>query len=665
MMSIWNEYPNSNAHELNLDWIINKVKELSAEWAQTRTDWTNVQAAWEEMKAYVNNYFENLDVQNEINVKLDDMAESGELSPLIAPFVESGLPGVVQLQLPGVVALQIGDTVAAQLPYVVQVQLPDVVATYAAGQVAAWLAEHVNPETGYVIDDTLTIQGAAADAKAVGDAIGELRSALSYISDITGLKTDVTDLFTFTNGYYVNGSTGQKSSASANFSYSGYVNVEGYESIEVTMPVLSVTSTSMGNGFYTSNAQSSYISKSGNIVRYGADEVSYETREFSIPSTAKYFRTSWFADNGSYASLVSNFSCKVKKCGIVQNLSWQDVTGNKVDGYVNADDGEIKGSASYQRTEYVPIVDGLTYYYTGRLAKGTSVGGYNKEGVFVSNVLAPSESTSYTKQELTIPSGVKFIIASHIKSSSLVLTIEASGNIIKSLETQVSNILNDNIESVPLTSVSLFEKVGVLGDSFSSGAIYDIPSATSGAHYGMSWARILGRMEGIDCIPFASPGVNAKDYLTDIRCLPALLNADPCNLYVFLIGINSESVTGTVADINDEDYTQNPDTFCGNMGRIYAQLIVHAPSAKVIFVKPPKGSSARRSAVGDIATHYGCPCFDTLDDIFYHSALYKNNQGNGHPVGVTYAGMAQAMKRQIEKCMCDNISYFLNYTGND
>lgn len=189
-MSIWNEYPNSNAHELNLDWIINKVKELSAEWAQTRTDWTNVQAAWEEMKAYVNNYFENLDVQNEINVKLDDMAESGELSPLIAPFVESGLPGVVQLQLPGVVALQIGDTVAAQLPYVVQVQLPDVVATYAAGQVAAWLAEHVNPETGYVIDDTLTIQGAAADAKAVGDAIGELRSALS---DITGnIKIDYT-----------------------------------------------------------------------------------------------------------------------------------------------------------------------------------------------------------------------------------------------------------------------------------------------------------------------------------------------------------------------------------------------------------------------------------------------------------------------------------------
>jgi hypothetical protein len=42
----------------------------------------------------------------------------------------------------------------------------------------AWLDEHVDPDTGYVIDDTLTIQGAAADAKATGDVVGELKSAI-------------------------------------------------------------------------------------------------------------------------------------------------------------------------------------------------------------------------------------------------------------------------------------------------------------------------------------------------------------------------------------------------------------------------------------------------------------------------------------------------------
>ena len=37
-----------------------------------------------------------------------------------------------------------------------------------SGAVATWLAAHVDPDTGYIIDDTLTVSGAAADAKTVG-----------------------------------------------------------------------------------------------------------------------------------------------------------------------------------------------------------------------------------------------------------------------------------------------------------------------------------------------------------------------------------------------------------------------------------------------------------------------------------------------------------------
>jgi hypothetical protein len=41
-----------------------------------------------ELKAYVDNYFDNLDVQEEINNKLEDMAEGGELAGIIAQFLE-------------------------------------------------------------------------------------------------------------------------------------------------------------------------------------------------------------------------------------------------------------------------------------------------------------------------------------------------------------------------------------------------------------------------------------------------------------------------------------------------------------------------------------------------------------------------------------------------
>lgn len=51
---------------------------------------TELQNLFLELKNYVDNYFENLDVQQEINNKLDDMAESGELAEIIAQYVELG-----------------------------------------------------------------------------------------------------------------------------------------------------------------------------------------------------------------------------------------------------------------------------------------------------------------------------------------------------------------------------------------------------------------------------------------------------------------------------------------------------------------------------------------------------------------------------------------------
>ena len=50
---------------------------------------TELQNLYTQLKDYVDNYFENLDVQEEINNKLDDMAESGELAEIIAQYLDS------------------------------------------------------------------------------------------------------------------------------------------------------------------------------------------------------------------------------------------------------------------------------------------------------------------------------------------------------------------------------------------------------------------------------------------------------------------------------------------------------------------------------------------------------------------------------------------------
>ena len=164
-----NKYPYTDFHELNLDWFMGEFKKLVAEWEETKGEWNT-------LHDYVQNYFNNLNVQTEIDNKINAMILDGSFADIVSPFVTAALPALVAGQLPDVVAAQISAVVAAQISAVVADQLPAVAAAAAAQEVGTWLAAHIDPDTGYVIDDTLTVSQAAADAKTVGDWINMLFS---------------------------------------------------------------------------------------------------------------------------------------------------------------------------------------------------------------------------------------------------------------------------------------------------------------------------------------------------------------------------------------------------------------------------------------------------------------------------------------------------------
>ena len=114
--------------------------------------------AYTQLQGYVNDYFDNLDVQEEINTKLDAMAESGELSTLIEPFIPS--------------------------------------------LVTSWLDENVIIPTGGVVtlDPTLTSAVQAAPAKTVGDIFNNtirFKRALTTNDVLSGSDRTVTE-----TGYY-------------------------------------------------------------------------------------------------------------------------------------------------------------------------------------------------------------------------------------------------------------------------------------------------------------------------------------------------------------------------------------------------------------------------------------------------------------------------------
>ena len=247
-----------------LNEVIEQINTLTDNMEDYEEDLT---ATWLETKEYIDNYFDNLDVQQEINNKLDVMAESGALSTLLAPIVGTQIGGVVADQIGTTVANQIGGTVADQIDAVVadQIAVPTATAT------ASWLNAHVDPVgSAVIVDNTLTISGAAADAKTTGDCI---KTDEQMIWSITDSKLPCY----FTDGSYINGESGEKISV-VGWSSTDYIPISLYAEI-----VCKGGQNIDNNAYYSDKDEETFIS--GFRIK-STDTV------LSIPENAKYMRLS-------------------------------------------------------------------------------------------------------------------------------------------------------------------------------------------------------------------------------------------------------------------------------------------------------------------------------------------------------------------------------------
>ena len=86
------EYPYTDPYRYNDDWILNRVKELSLEWLKTQQEWNNTQEEFTSLKTFIQNYFAELDVQDEVNTKLDQMFTDGSLMSLFSWYIPYGTP---------------------------------------------------------------------------------------------------------------------------------------------------------------------------------------------------------------------------------------------------------------------------------------------------------------------------------------------------------------------------------------------------------------------------------------------------------------------------------------------------------------------------------------------------------------------------------------------
>ena len=218
-------------------------------------------------------------------------------------------------------------------------------------------------------------------------------------------------------------------------------------------------------------------------------------------------------------------------------------------------------------------------------------------------------------------------------------------------------------------SLAMFEKIGVIGDSFASGTIYLNGGNTS--EYNLSWPQVIGRKIGAEVANYTEGGLSTKDWLADANHgLPALLADSAKQLYILALGINDNTqinagtlALGTLADITS-DYTQNPESFYGNYGRIVGNIFNHAPKAKIVILSIARPTERQMDThLIAIANKLGLPYIQLTDDPYFESGLFYGSMSGNHPLAYGYAGMANAIQRLLETGIANNTTYFADYTG--
>ena len=210
-------------------------------------------------------------------------------------------------------------------------------------------------------------------------------------------------------------------------------------------------------------------------------------------------------------------------------------------------------------------------------------------------------------------------------------------------------------------TLSLFEKIGVVGDSYASGEL--VFDGKYVDHYEISWLQILARKNGFTGTNFSRGGMSTRTWLTYSECMPLMQSSDAQDLYILALGINDEalgaSYIGSEADIDN-----GADTFYGNYGKIIKAIQTKAPQAKLVIATIADNSDIAKKfneAITTIANHFTIPMIVQLDDPLFNSSFYKDNMIGGHPTAPVYSSMALAYERMIDRVMYDRYDYFSTY----
>lgn len=539
-MGIFQQFPYSNFHEFNLDQIIKIMREMQDEWEATKTE-------WDDMKDFINNYFDNLDVSEEVYDALVKMANNGILSGIIDPTIIS--------------------------------------------TTSSWLADHITQPVGVVIDDSLTVSGACADAAATGDAV----FGFNYVQNLQTINVE--DIET---DYYWNTVTGVKAAGA------------GWSCSKTLIPYHADTAVIMRS---TTNYRTLLVcfDEDKNIINGGSPAVAFidGAIEYPVPVPAG---TRYIAVN-IHTSPVANMGFTPYD---IDYIEYPYTNADIISNYWINGSGVLQSVNNYD-CAMMNIKAGEKLYTNQRLAAG--VGFFDASGSYISG--GTSADVAFYGRVYTAPAG----------------SVYAYVNL-------AHNATHQSDPSAVFYRITKSEKILCIGDSTTW--LDDRQEASDIATRFMGYQKVLERAgyqvtsSGWNGCAYGDDGVNPSIHA---GIVDGSYDVTGYDIIILFGGLNDDLYNIPVGSIptSYQNVTYDTATMLGGLGDIIRYIRANNSTAKIILCTMLKSESTSRpyneavlyrDAIADMSKYASCLLCDIFTDLNiqpFTTAFSNNFYDTTHP----------------------------------
>ena len=447
-----------------------------------------------------------------------------------------------------------------------------------------------------------------------------------------------------------------------------YINNEGYVSqvgfvASSPIPVnandiVKLTAT----GFLTNIVVINMCDENGNL------SLASDDRCWSIDSTHREYtfiipRKGYIVVSGITSSLhlkiLTDISNVVLKNGvesannIIQesNLTPLSITKFK-SGYITAD-GSVADNPSFVYSEPVKL-------YKGQIVKSLVQGYLNN----VSLVSMYNEDGTYTP----------LVVSTDSNEKTLVYNIKSYGKYVFCTYVNVAYDYKIYIDCATLLQpqetvnfMTIFHKLGVIGDSLSSGTIVRDDKYTD--RYDFSWLSNIARRNGLKCEHYSQSGMTAKNWLNNTGSLYDKFQNDGELASAIFIALGTNDINAGYQVGNSTD-APGTDSFCGYIKSIIETIRTKNPNCVIFMVSLYSLSDTSKiysNAIRDLSKLYDLCYFvnyaDNNDGVVMDSTDWSISR-YGHFTTTSYVKASSIIEKLCNDIVKNNQNTF-GYFGLD